>query len=356
MNSRKYLAIAIVLQILISACSDNQFEHLILDSNSYKITTEKDLLEILTIEKLDSLYNTGIEGTFVGKENIEIYYKYFLQDSTKDEQGAIMISNGRTEAVVKYKEVIYDLYMNGYSVYIHDHRGQGLSGRMTSDNDIGFIDDFQNYIADMKQFYDRVLIPNNHKFKYLLAHSMGGAIGAIYLEKHPNDFNAAAFSSPMLGFSFPTCMVVNLLAGEEPEYAIGNTDYENGIEPFAVNTLTNCEIRYNRMLKVFEKYPKSRLGGASYQWVNKACNSFDHIFDNSDKIKTPLILFSGGKEVIVDPSAHNKFIEKLIDGGHNAKGYFVEGAKHEFFIEKDEYRIPVLNTLLSFYNSVKNVQ
>ena len=182
---------------------------------------------------------------------------------------------------------------------------------------------------------------------------MGGAIGTTYLEQYPNDFNAAAFSSPMLGLAFPTCLVVSIMAGDEPEYAIGNTDYENGIEPFDVNTLTNSEIRYNRMLDVFNTYPKARLGGASYQWVNKSCDAFEYIFDNYEKIKTPLILFSGGEEEIVDPSDHNKFIENLIDAGHDAKGYFVDGAKHEMLIEKDEHRIPVLNKILDFYNSVK---
>ena len=353
MNSKKYFVTAILLLILLSACSDNQFEHLKMDSNKYKITTEKDLTKTLTIEKIDSLYNTGVEGTFVGKENIEIYYKYFLQDSIKNEHGAILISDGRTEAVVKYKEVIYDLFMNGYSVYIHDHRGQGLSGRMTSDSDMGFVDEFQNYIYDMKQFYETFLVPNNHKNIYLLAHSMGGAIGTTYLEQYPNDFKAAAFSSPMLGLAFPTCLVVSIMAGDEPEYAIGNTDYENGIESFEVNTLTNSKIRYKRMLDVFNTYPKARLGGSSYQWVNKSCNAFEYIFDNFDKIKTPLILFSGGEEVIVDPSDHNKFIENLIDNGQKAKGYFVDGAKHEMLIEKDEHRIPVLNKILSFYNSVE---
>ncbi|MCF6269476.1 MAG: alpha/beta fold hydrolase [Melioribacteraceae bacterium] len=352
MNFKKYFLSTLLLLTLLSACSEKQFEQLHVDSNNYKITTEKSLTDNLTIEKIDSFYNTGVEGTFVGKKNIEIYYKYFLQNSNTEEKGAILISDGRTEAVVKYKEAIFDLFMNGYSVYIHDHRGQGFSGRMISDSDMGFVDEFQNYIDDMKQFYNSILVPNNHKNKYLLAHSMGGAIGVIYLEQHPNDFKAAAFSSPMLGFSFPTCVVVGMLSGEEPEYARGNTNYENGIEPFLENTLTNSEIRYNRMLEVFEKYPKAKLGGASYQWVSKSCNVFDDIFDNCEKIRIPLILFSGGEEEIVDPSAHNKFIEKLIDNGHNAKGYFVAGAKHELFIEKDAIRKPVLVKIFNFYSSV----
>ncbi len=353
MSIKKWFLPIVLFVVFLSACSEKPFEHLTMDSNIYKITTEKDLANKSKTKKIDSLYNSGMEGTFIGAENIEIYYKYFLHDTTKEEKGAILISDGRTEAVVKFKETIYDLFSNGYSVYIHDHRGQGFSGRMAPESDMGFVDEFQNYIVDMKQFYDTVLLPNNHKNKYLLAHSMGGAIGTTYLELYPNDFKVAAFSSPMLGFSFPTCIVVSILAGEEPEYAIGNTDYKNGIEPFDVNTLTNSEIRYNRMLEVFEKYPKARLGGASFQWVTKSCNSFDFIFNNYEKIETPLIVFSGGEEEIVDPSAHNEFIEKLIKSGHNAKGYYVEGAKHELLIEKDEHRIPVLNKILSFYESIK---
>ncbi len=351
MQLSKHLLSLFLILIVFSACSEKQFELLSIKNNSYIITTEKDLNNSSYVAKIDSFFNSGTDGFLEGKNNVKIYYKYFLQPSLETEKGAILISDGRTEAVVKYKEMIFDLYNNGYSVYIHDHRGQGFSGRMTPDSDMGFVDNFQNYIDDMKQFYDSILLPNNHKKRFLLAHSMGGAIGMLYLEQHTKDFNAAAFSSPMLGLPFPTCTFIGILAGDEPKYAMGNTDYENGIEPFAKNTLTNCEIRYNRMLKVFEKYPKARLGGATYQWVYKSCKAFNEIFDNYNNIKTPLILFSGEEEAIVAPAAHNKLINSLIDNGGNAKGYLVNGAKHELLISKDNNRIPIINKILDFYNS-----
>jgi lysophospholipase len=55
-----------------------------------------------------------------------------------------------------------------------------------------------------------MLKKSNHEKKYLLTHSMGGAIGMTYLEQNPNDFNAAAFSSPMLGFVTPTWSIYDL--------------------------------------------------------------------------------------------------------------------------------------------------
>ena len=351
MNKLKILFFEIVLVLSLINCGNPVFEKLDSFNSKYKLTVAEDLRKDVVSQKIDSLYNSGVEDYFTGEENIKIFYKYFLQKDREKEKGAILISDGRTEAVIKYKELIFDLFNNGYSVYIHDHRGQGFSGRMIDEHDMGFVDEFQNYVNDMKMFYHKVLKPNHHKNKYLLAHSMGGAIGMMYLEQYPDDFNSAAFSSPMLGLGFPTCLVVNLLGGDKPQYAPGGKNYENSIELFGENSLTNCKIRYNRMLQIFEKYPEAQLGGASYQWVNKSCKAFDYIFDNYAKIKTPLILFSGEEEEIVSQSAHVEFISKLKENGQNAKGYLVTKAKHELFIEKDEARNAVLEEVLDFYSN-----
>jgi len=338
----------LILILLLSACSKT-FPPLPINAvNKYDFTTETDLLDSLNLIAIDSIYASGESGYFEGKNGINIFYSYFLQDSS--ENGAIVISNGRTEAVVKYKEVIYDLFRNGYSVYIHDHRGQGFSGRMLPDGDMGFVDEFEFYIDDMKYFYDNFVARNEHDKVFLLAHSMGGAIGAAYLEEYPDDFIAAAFSSPMLGLSFPTCLAVSLLTGDEPEYALGNTNYDEGLNNFEENTLTGSRIRYSRMNNIFEENPKARLGGATYQWVNKSCAQFEVIFDNIEKIETPLILFSGKKEEIVSPSDHNDFISELNQLGKKANGFSVSGAKHELLIETDDIRISVMTKVLDFYS------
>ena len=54
---------------------------------------------------------------------VKIRYRIFERSSQK---AAVVISSGRTECMFKYDETIYDLYQKGYSVYIHDHRGQGF--------------------------------------------------------------------------------------------------------------------------------------------------------------------------------------------------------------------------------------
>ena len=339
--------ISIILSLFLISCKAN-FQKLEVEGDKYNLTTVDKLQDSAYSMKIDNFYDQGVEGYFVGKDSIDIYYKIFKQPS--ENKGAILISSGRTEAAIKYKELIFDLYNNGYSIYIHDHRGQGLSGRMVEDHDMGYIDDFQYYIDDMKYFYDNFIKPNHYLKKYLLAHSMGGAIGMTYLEQNPDDFNAAAFSSPMLGLTHPICSAVKLLVGKEPKYAVGETTYHDDKVAFKDNKLTGCEYRYNRMIDAFDKVPKAKLGGASYQWIYKSCQQFNYIFKHVNNINTPFILFSGTDDQIVDIHAHQLFIDKAKKNNKLCKSYSVKDAGHELLIENDHQRIEVINEIIDFFN------
>jgi len=335
-----------VISMLISSCSQN-LQTLEDQESSYSLTTEDELKDENKLKQLNEFYNEGIENYFYGIDSIPIYYKIFKHHSS--EKGAILISTGRTESTIKYKELIYDLYQNGYSIYIHDHRGQGLSGRMAKDSEIGHIDVFQNYISDMKIFYQRILLPNKHSSVYLLAHSMGGAIGLTYLQQFTKDFKAAAFSSPMLGLSFTKCSLGKALDKNEPAYAPTQKGYLESRESFESNTLTNSKTRFLLFYDAYKNEPRVRLGGVSLHWINESCNQFQTISNNIGAIKTPSLIFSAEEEEIVDPDAHIKFIEKAKTFNVPIEGYFVKNAKHELFIEKDRTRSNVLSSILDFY-------
>ncbi len=340
----KYLSLISIVMLI--SCHQN-FSRLTKEENRYNLTTLSELKDSTYSQKIEDFYANGKEGFFNGEADIQIYYKIFEQ---KNPEKAIVISSGRTEAAIKYKELIFDLFKNGYSIYIHDHRGQGLSGRMTEDPEMGYIDTFQFYIDDMKYFYEQFLKPKRYKKTYLLAHSMGGAIGMTYLEQNPNDFNAAAFSSPMLGLKPTICSIVKVLDGDQPKYAIGESAYKDDKNIFKGNTLTGSELRYDRMIDAFKKVPKARLGGATYAWTHKSCQQFKYLFSNIDSIHTPFILFSAENEQIVYPYAQQKFITAAKKLGKDCMAYEVENAQHELLIEKDEQRIETINEALNFYS------
>ncbi|MBB6463118.1 alpha/beta fold hydrolase [Flammeovirga kamogawensis] len=346
----KYINQLFLLFCLFNSCnSPASFNHLQKEENKYNLSTIDELEDTSYTDKIEEFYNKGREGRFNGKEQVEIYYKTFTQE--KKGSPAIVISSGRTEAAIKYKELIFDLYTNGYSVYILDHRGQGLSGRMTADPDMGYVDNFQYYVDDLKFFYDSLVVPKNHERKYLLCHSMGGAIGMTYLEQNNNDFNAAAFSSPMLGLPFGSCGGAKLLEKDTIAYAPGGGKYAP--TPFKENTLTGSAIRLERMNTAFKEVPKARLGGATYEWVLKSCNQFDIINSNIDKIETPFILFSGENEQIVSTKAHEEFISSAKGLGKVCEGHLVENAQHELLIEKDTERTETINKTLDYFEKYR---
>ena len=136
------------------------------------------------------------DGFFMGKNDIKIYYKSY---EVNDSKSVIVISHGFCESSEKYREFIKNLNKNNYAVYIIDHRGHGRSGRLGIDNSQVNVEDFNYYVEDLKTFLDSIVIPGlNNRNLYLYAHSMGGAIGTLFLEKYNQYFKKAILNCPMM--------------------------------------------------------------------------------------------------------------------------------------------------------------
>lgn len=72
--------------------------------------------------------------------------------------------------------------------------------REVEDHTIVHIGLFSRYVKDLHRFVKTVVKPMAKDLPlYLYAHSMGGCIGAFYLEQYPEDFAKAVLNAPMLG-------------------------------------------------------------------------------------------------------------------------------------------------------------
>ncbi len=333
--------------ILFTLCNNTFAAPLKQGDGKYLITTTQQLNDPVYAQKIEDFYATGEEGTFTGKNDVPIYYKIFRQPGK--EKGAILISSGRTEGALKYKEVIYDLFNNGYSVYIHDHRGQGLSGRMAKDPEMGYVDNFQYYIDDMKYFYDTYLKPDKHQKIFLLSHSLGGAIAMSYLEQYPGDFDAASFSSPMLGLASYICPLAHILYTKTPKYAPGQTGYHRDSSSFATNSVTGSEVRFHRATEAYRLQPEARLGGATVQWLKESCDHMKAVSKNISKIETPFILFAAENETVVNHKTETKFVAKAQKLGKDCNIFPIGDAQHELLMEKDPQRTDVMTKTLDFF-------
>jgi lysophospholipase len=294
--------------------------------------------------------------SFQSTDGLKIRGMEFLQPSPET---AIVISSGRTESFLKYKELVHDFYLKGYSVFIPDHRGQGLSDRVLADEtkrQMGHVRDFQDYVSDLRQYYADFVRPTAHKKHVLLGHSMGGCIASLYLETHNQDFDAAVLSSPMLeptlGF-LPTGVAVAMLdwkawIDRQEEYPPGVHGYDEG-ETFSNKSLTHSEVRWNLMRREYRLNPAAKLGGPSVLWVRLAREAGRTARENAADVKVPVLLLQAGDDTMVKAAGQIEFRDRL-NQTHPGFCRFkpIEGAFHEIFMESDLYRQPAFDLALDF--------
>lgn len=322
-------------------------------TNTYPLTSEADVPTLYQQTLPDFWRQHAVEGEFKGKDGVTIRYAALRQAKV---DRAILIVNGRVESYLKYQELAWDLWRQGYSLYLIDHRGQGMSGRMLDDPQKGYVDQFDDYVLDLKQFHDQVIMADQPAKLFLLAHSMGGAISARYLERWPDDIKAAVLSSPMLGINLGglpkwlakgLATTIGTVGGwiGEPPYGPGQGGYQD--HGFADNELTHSQSRYQAFRQIYEQHPQIKLGGATAHWIYQGITGADAAITDAGAIKTPLLVLQAGNDSVVDNAAQDRFCTLAnCEGG---KPLRIEGAWHELFIESDDKRQPALTAMAEFF-------
>jgi alpha-beta hydrolase superfamily lysophospholipase len=152
-----------------------------------------------------------------------------------------------------------------------DHRGQGASGRMTVDPQMGYVEYFKDYVTDVETFIKTVVHPEQHRNLYMLAHSMGGGIAAQVIFDNPGLFRAVTLSSPMLGINtgaFPESVAQEISdtdceASSGMSFAIGQTDFDpNAQFTDASNDVTRSQARFDVKMQMYRDNPTLQLGHA----------------------------------------------------------------------------------------------
>lgn len=291
------------------------------------------------------------EDFFDGHDNSVITYSYL---KNPQEKGVVVISHGFCEFVCKYHEMMYYMYNQGYSVFYIDHRGHGYSQRALEDSEKVYVGDFDEYVEDLKKFIDEIVVLNSStQNRYLFAHSMGGAIAALFMEKYPDYFTKAILSSPMIEMTYgkmsrwqvkTVLFLADILKWGE-RYISGQHGFDN-VYVYETSS-AQSEARYKYCFNARLSDAHYRTYGGTYAWLKAAVRAYYDIMKNAGQIKTPVLLFQAGRDTLVSAKAQNEFAEKVT----NISIEVFENSKHEIFNAYDEDRYKYYERVFEFLNS-----
>ena len=285
------------------------------------------------------------QGSLRVSDGISLNYYKAVPENPK---GAIVIVHGFCEFFGKYHEYAFYLYQSGFQIYFPEQRGFGYSGGRLKEWDLVYIDDYDTYVSDLKTFMDEVVVPETEGLeRILLAHSMGGAVSTLFIEKYPAYFDRVILNSPMLKLkSEPPFLLRKLFAiwvgltGKAKEPAPGQERFSE--KPDFENSCCLSPARYDYVFEMRLKDEHYRTSTPTIGWALASFKTHKRIMDGASAIKMPVTVFTAGNDTLIADEGYRLFKERV----KHAVFINFEGSKHELFNAADEDRIRYFKEVL----------
>lgn len=234
-----------------------------------------------------------------------------------------------------------------------EHRGHGYSGREVDDPELVHVQSYDCYAADLARFVETVVSPGE-EHRIVFAHSMGGAIAILALERYPQLFEAAVLSAPMCAMQtgkyprFAARLLAEFccLAGKGKCFATlaGQQGFSETPQFEGSSCLSRERYDYMFQKRLLEEH--YRTYGGSYAWVRAGLRASREQMrrENLAKIKVPVLLFAAGRDHMVDNGAIKRFAEET----ERTKLFFMPDSRHEIFNADERTRAKYYDEIFRF--------
>ncbi len=311
---------------------------------------EKDFAWRMQREVLPYLRARREEGEFHTADGTSLFTVHYRADAPR---GSVVILHGMGESAEKYHELCYYFLKNNLSVFLFDQRGHGRSTREAHAG-IVHIKDFETYAQDFAELITHKLaeLPTP---RYLFAHSMGGAVAALYLERGTDVFHKAWLSSPAIsvrikgaprGFVRLVC-AVSCATGRAKErvHVMKPPLPPEKDTPAGSSCASIARFEAYRAVKLAD----ARLHSAkpSYAWLRAATRATPRILRKKQLqcVCTPVRILAAERDHLVELKAQRAFARGIPDGAI----WEIARARHEIFNERDSICHPYFAELLDYF-------
>jgi lysophospholipase len=294
----------------------------------------------------------AVAGLLTARDGLNLRYARFAATG-RPLKGTVIILPGRNECIEKYFETIRDFAERGLGSAIVDWRGQGGSDRLLKDPQRGYIDSFYDYVRDLEQFFEEVVLPDCRGPFYMLGHSTGSLVALLSSLTMTNRVRRIVLVAPLLSLTGLPFSMRTIHRIATALYAAGlGTMYMAGgprpreTKPFSTNVLTTDHTRYLRNALLYETYPQLTLGGPTVAWVRAACIAAETVQDEEfiARLQIPMLFVAAGSDQVVSTPTIERYVRRI----KSASLLTVDGARHEILQEADIYREQLLAAFDAF--------
>ena len=257
------------------------------------------------------------EGQFEGVRGTEIRYQYWLPDGKPD--ASLLIVHGLAEHCGRYANVVDRFVPRGYAVYGVDHIGHGKSGGRRV-----YVERFDDFVAVLKTYVDRIREWQSGVPLFMVGHSLGALIGAVYLLDHPGDLTGAILSGPLVkvpdNISPVTVLLSRLLSVVLPKLGVAAVD-ATGVS------------RDPAVVRAYVEDPLVYTGKTTARLGCEMLKAMRRVAEEASKIQLPLLVLQGGADRLVSPDGAEMLHRLAGSTDKTLKVY--DGLHHEVYNEPE---------------------
>lgn len=261
------------------------------------------------------------EGTFKGIRDASIYYQSWLPEG--ESKAVLLIVHGLAEHCGRYMNVVDHFVSLGYAVYGVDHIGHGRSSGTRV-----YVERFEDYTHTLKTYFDMVRHWQPDKPIFLVGHSMGGLIGAVYLFDHQAELTGAVLSGPAVKVN-DTVSPAAILAGKVISVLMPKLGVI-GLEAEGVS-------RDPAVVQAYVNDPLVCRGKVTARLSAELVKAIGRVTAEASDITLPILVLQGSADRLVDPKGAQMLYDRVSSADKTIKIY--DGLYHEVFNEPEHDRV-----------------
>jgi alpha-beta hydrolase superfamily lysophospholipase len=261
------------------------------------------------------------EGKFKGYKGLRLYYQCWLPD--KKPKAVLLVVHGLAEHSGRYKNLVDYFVPKGYAVYALDHRGHGKSEGTRS-----YVDNFNDYLTDLKTFFDMVRKDNKNARIFLFGHSLGGTIATAYAVEHQEDLAGLILSGSSL---VPTTSVSPAL--------LAMAGIVSALLPKMGVTVLDASFisRDKAVVDAYVNDPLVFRGKVPARTGAELARMWKHLPEQMPRIKLPVLIMHGFADQLSDPRGSKLLFERVGSKDKTLKLY--DNCYHEICNEPERERV-----------------